>query len=229
MNNKNISVLIPAFNEEKNIIDTILGLKKIPSIKQIIVIDDGSSDSTSNLCNRLDVEIITLKKNGGKGNALNVGSKYIIGDFIALVDGDLGLSSEELKKLINPVVSGTVDMTIAAFPPASRKGGFGVAKKTAGWGLKFLTREDFKAPLSGQRFMKREVFESLLPFSSGFGVEVGMTLDAILKGYTIREIRTDMGHEETGRNLAGFLHRGRQLKDIFITLTKKGWRKWALS
>lgn len=228
MNRPLITALIPAYNEEGNIVQTITSLKSLADIGQIIVVDDGSQDNTVGLVDKLDVELIKLKGNHGKGSALNAGAQRVKGEYIALVDADLQESAREIDKLITPVVNGECDMAIAVFPPATKKGGLGIAKKIAAVGLKIFTGQNFIAPLSGQRVMSTKVFKDLLPFAVGFGVEVGMTLDAISKGYKIKEVLTTMGHIEKGRNLAGFLHRGGQLKDIIITFTKKGWGRWPI-
>jgi len=229
MLNARVTALIPAYNEENNIVLTIKSLQSISEIKQVVVIDDGSTDRTGLISKEMGVEVIGISENKGKGNALNKGACYIKEDLVALVDADLKETAIEIKKLIDPVVSGSYDMAIAIFPPASKKGGVGLVKNAAFWGLKLLTKQEFQAPLSGQRVMSKEVLQNLLPLASGFGVEVGMTIDALVKGYKVLEVSTNMGHAETGRDWAGFLHRGVQLKDVFFTLTKKGWRIWALS
>ncbi|KJS87456.1 MAG: hypothetical protein JM58_04220 [Peptococcaceae bacterium BICA1-8] len=229
MTNARVTALIPAYNEEKNIVLTIKTLQTIGEIKQIVVIDDGSTDQTGLISKEMGIEVIRICENKGKGNALNIGASYVKEALVALVDADLKETAIEVQKLIYPVVSGSYDMAIAIFPPASKKGGVGLVKNAAFWGLKILTKQEFKAPLSGQRVMSKEVLQSLLPLASGFGVEVGMTMDALIKGYKILEVSTNMGHAETGRDWAGFLHRGVQLKDVFLTLSKKGWRIWALS
>jgi len=224
-----VTALIPAYNEAKNIALTIKSLQGISNIRQIVVVDDGSQDNTAEIAEKMGAQVIRNKKNKGKGYALNTGAAYVEEDFIALVDADLRETAVEIEKLIAPVINGDCDMAVAIFPSAVKKGGIGLVKNAAFWGLKLLTKQEFKAPLSGQRVMSKEVFNNLLPFASGFGVEVGMTIDALIRGYKILEVVTAMGHAETGRDWSGFLHRGIQLKDVFITLTKKGWRKWALS
>jgi len=222
-----ISVLIPAYNEENKITRTIESLYKLKEVKQIIVIDDGSWDNTALVASKAGAQVIKLSANRGKGAALNEGAKYISKDWVALIDADLEETASELKKLIPPVFEGNYDMAIAVFPPAVKKGGVGLVKNLASLGLKIMTKNVFLAPLSGQRLMSKQVFLDLLPLAGGFGVEVGMTIDACLKGYRIVEVFTNMGHAETGRNWEGFLHRGKQFKDVFYTLTKKGWRKWS--
>jgi hypothetical protein len=54
----------------------------------------------------------------------------------------------------------------------------------------------------------------VLPFAHGFGMEMGMTIDAVRAGHSVVEVELDLDHRATGRTLGGFLHRGRQLVDF---------------
>ena len=58
------------------------------------------------------------------------------------------------------------------------------------------------------------MLEDVLPFAQGFGMELGMTIDAVRAGYRVVEIELDLAHRASGRTLAGFAHRGRQLADF---------------
>jgi hypothetical protein len=69
------------------------------------------------------------------------------------------------------------------------------------------------APMSGQRAMRPGVLSQLLPFASGFGIETGMTIDALRNGLRVVEVVLDLEHRATGRSLRGFIHRGRQARD----------------
>jgi hypothetical protein len=62
--------------------------------------------------------------------------------------------------------------------------------------------------------MRTDVLRATLPFARGYGMEVGMTIDAARAGYRIAEYELDLSHRATGRSFAGFLHRGRQLTDF---------------
>ena len=62
--------------------------------------------------------------------------------------------------------------------------------------------------------MRVEVLRATLPFAAGYGMEVGMTIDAVRAGHTLREYELDLSHRATGRSLAGFAHRARQLRDF---------------
>jgi len=62
--------------------------------------------------------------------------------------------------------------------------------------------------------MKADVLRATLPFARGYGMEIGMTVDAVRAGYTVGEYELDLSHRATGRTLGGFVHRGRQLLDF---------------
>jgi hypothetical protein len=62
--------------------------------------------------------------------------------------------------------------------------------------------------------MRTEVLRATLPFARGYGMEIGMTVDAVRAGYRLREYELDLEHRATGRDLGGFLHRARQLADF---------------
>jgi hypothetical protein len=70
-----------------------------------------------------------------------------------------------------------------------------------------------KAPMSGQRAMRAGILPQLLPFAPGFGIETGMTIDALKQGLRVEEVELDLEHRATGKSLRGFIHRGRQARD----------------
>ncbi|SHJ65001.1 glycosyltransferase family 2 protein [Tepidibacter formicigenes] len=224
MENKHISIIIPAYNEKDKIKDTIEGIKDLNCIDEIIIIDDGSSDNTFKIASSYEcVKAYRLDKNMGKGYALNYGLKIAMknSDIIGFLDGDLGRTSSEVEKLIYPILNNECDVTIAKFPPAKKKGGFGFVKKLAKNGVKFLTGEELDSTLSGQRIFKKEVLKEFKEIPFGYGVEVGMTIDILKKGYKVKEVLVNMTHNETGRDLKGFIHRGKQFYHINIILLKK--------
>jgi hypothetical protein len=62
--------------------------------------------------------------------------------------------------------------------------------------------------------MRAEVLGAVLPFAQGYGMEIGMTVDAVRAGYRVGEVELDLSHRATGRSFTGFLHRARQLADF---------------
>jgi len=97
-----LSVLVPAYNEEKVIARTIEGLleTEYPK-KEIIIIDDGSKDKTLEIANRYKSKVKVLhKENGGKASALNYGIAFAGGEIIAIVDADTIIGRQGLKQIV---------------------------------------------------------------------------------------------------------------------------------
>lgn len=216
-----ISVIIPAFNEERNISFVISQAKKIENVEDIIVVDDGSGDLTAEKAADAGATVIRHEKNMGKGTALMTGFSAAKGDIIVFLDADLHFEVEDLGKLIEPVIRGRADMALAKFPKAKKRGGFGLVKGLARWGTYLMTGQSFSASLSGQRAFKREVLEYVGEIPGGFGAEVGLLIDVLRRGFKVVEVDVNMSHRETGRNFKDFVHRGRQFVDILVTLLRK--------
>jgi len=214
-----VSILIPAFNEAGTIGETVRAALAVPEIMEVVVVDDASTDLTPRIARKAGARVLTLQQNAGKGNALNKGAALIRGDIVVLLDGALGDTAAEARKLVLPVLKNQADMTIARFPPPRRKGGLGIVKGLARRGIKIFTGLDVSSPLSGQRAMTRKVMNALMPFASGYGVEVGLTIKAARMGFRVQEVPVTMSHNETGRDIKGFLHRGRQFIHVAKVLT----------
>lgn len=216
-----VVALVPAYNAAERVAGTVSALKKITAIDQVIVIDDGSSDATSAEAEAAGAKVITLPRNMGKGEALNAGLKQAQGKTVVLIDDDMGRYASEVEKLLDPVLKDRADMTIAQFPRARKKGGFGIVKRVARNGLRMFTGLEFQSPLSGQRVLNEKAVAAIGRFESGWGVEVGLTIDACRKGLRVREVPVTMYNKETGRDLAGFIHRGKQLLGVIRALLRR--------
>ena len=130
-----------------------------------------------------------------------------------LCDGDLAESAGELAPLAEAVWRGQTEVTVASF--ARRLGGgVGLAVGFARWAIRRRCGLRMQAPISGQRALSARALADVLPFAHGFGMEIGMTIDAVRAGRRVSEIELDLTHRATGRTLSGFLHRGRQLIDF---------------
>ncbi|WP_235837278.1 glycosyltransferase family 2 protein, partial [Carboxydothermus islandicus] len=167
---KKVSVIIPAYNEEGRIGDTVRASYKIPGVKEVIVVDDGSTDNTYAEAVHAGAKVIKLSRNAGKGKAIEAGAREFTGDFVLLLDGDLGNSAVYAEKLLTPLFAGEADMVIARFGAPRKKGGFGLVKRLTRWGLKSFTGQVVEAVLSGQRAFTRESFLGLLPLAEGYAL-----------------------------------------------------------
>ena len=99
-----LTIIIPVYNEIKTIEKLIKKILKIDIKKQLIIVDDGSSDGTELVLakykNKID-KLIIHKKNLGKGAAIRSGQKYVVGKYIGIQDADLEYDPRDLKKIVN--------------------------------------------------------------------------------------------------------------------------------
>jgi glycosyltransferase involved in cell wall biosynthesis len=220
MNSPKVSVLIPAWNEGDRIDQTILAVRTLPNVSDIIVIDDGSTDETYRISLESGARVIRHTTNYGKGAALYSGILATDADVVVFLDADMGDTSVEVGKLIRPLLENRCDMTIGRLPRPGR-GGFGLVKGFARNGIRRLGGVDLESPLSGQRALNRRVLDAIGHLGDGYGVEVAMTIDAARKGMRLLEVEVNMRNREYGRDLRGFWHRGRQFVQIARVLINR--------
>jgi glycosyltransferase involved in cell wall biosynthesis len=187
---------------------------------RILVADDGSRDATAELALAAGAEVVAAGRVIGKGGAATLAARRLLADaavpdVVLLCDGDLADSAARLSSLVVEVRDGECDLAIAAF--AHRVGGgFGFAVGFARWAIRRLTGVELRAPISGQRAIRGDALERLLPFAPRFGMEIGITVDAARAGLRIAEYELELEHRATGRSLRGFGHRARQLVDFAL-------------
>lgn len=212
-----LAVLVAARNEADRVGDTIAALRGAFPDAAIWVADDASSDDTEGVALAAGAQVVGRGRPHGKGANVTAAAEAALSvtppDMFLLCDGDLGSSAGSLAPLVTAVERGECDLAVAAF---SRRagGGFGIAVGFARWAIRRRCGLETKAPISGQRAMRADVLRATLPFADGYGMEVGMTIDAVRAGHTLGEYELNLSHRATGRNLAGFSHRGRQLRDF---------------
>jgi glycosyltransferase involved in cell wall biosynthesis len=217
-----VSAIVPARDEEGRIGATVKAIGSVPGVTQVIVVDDGSTDQTAREAESAGADVLQLPVNRGKGGAMNAGARASGGDVLLFLDADLGESALLAGDLLAPITSGQADMTIARFPvSAGRGGGFGLAVGLARAGIERFTGRVMQSPLSGQRAMRREVWEKVGGAAGGFGAEVALTIDALRAGYRVLEVPVNMTHRVTGRDWQGFRHRARQFIDIARALLER--------
>ncbi|MDI3317425.1 MAG: glycosyltransferase family 2 protein [Bacillota bacterium] len=211
------AVIIPAYQEADRIGETLRALRAA-GFREIWVVDDGSTDATARRAREAGARLLRFARNRGKGAALTAGLNSSSGDPILFLDADLGESAAEAVALLAPLEADEADMAVAAFPGPARGAGLGFVVGLARWGIRRLTGWNPRFPVSGQRALRRSLARAIAPFAPGFGVEVAMTVRALWRGARIREVPVAFRHRRTGRDLAGWLHRGRQLRDVAWTL-----------
>jgi glycosyltransferase involved in cell wall biosynthesis len=109
-----VSFLIPAFNEARTIAEVIDRVSQLPFQKQLIVIDDGSTDETPGILERLsegrDDLVVIRQANRGKGAAIRAGIPRIEGEIVVIQDADMEYDPAEVPSLIDPIVQGHADV-----------------------------------------------------------------------------------------------------------------------
>ncbi len=213
-----LAVIVAARNEADRIGATVAALRGAFPGAAIWVGDDASGDGTAERAMAAGAQVVSRGRPHGKGANVSAAAEAALSvesppRLVLLCDGDLGESAARLAPLVAAVAAGECDLAVAAF---SRRvgGGFGIALSFAGWAIRRRCGAEMRAPISGQRALRVEVLRATLPFAAGFGMEIGMTVDAVRAGYTVREYELDLEHRATGRSAAGFAHRGRQLWDF---------------
>ena len=101
---KEITIIVPVFNEEKTILKILNKIFNIQIKKQIIVVDDGSNDNTPKILlkNKKKInKLIFHKKNSGKGSAIISAKKYITGKYVVIQDADLEYNPKDILKMYN--------------------------------------------------------------------------------------------------------------------------------
>jgi len=236
---------VAARDEARRIGATLAALARAFPNASTWVADDGSRDATAQIAREAGARVVRCERRRGKGAAMTLAVREALreveadspgtgagraephasaatcGANLVLCDGDLGDSAVELAVLADAVARGQTDLAVAAF--ARREGGgFGLARAFARWAIRRRCGLDTSAPLSGQRALRAGVLADVLPFARGFGMEIGMTIDAVRAGHRVVEIELDLDHRVTGRTPAGFVHRARQFGDCARAYLTRG-------
>lgn len=186
MENNYITVIIPARNEEKTIVQVIEKVKQNNNVTQIIVVNNGSNDNTVQCAKDAGVEVINCD-NQGKGYAMEVGMQYVKNNIVAFIDADINNYSNDLIELLtNPIINNEADFVKSTF--IRTKGGVvtEVAVKPL-LNLLFPNMYKFSEPISGMIAAKKNVLE-VLEFEKDYGVDIGILIDVIQNGNRVAEV-----------------------------------------
>jgi glycosyltransferase involved in cell wall biosynthesis len=209
-----VVAIVPAHDEEPTIARTVKALVGLEGVSEVVVAADGSTDRTAEEAAGAGARVLAAARRVGKGRAVEaVIDRTPRADVYLLVDADVGDTASEMERLLDEVRAGRLDLAIGCLPP-QEGGGFGMVKRLAGAAIRFVVGIQAEAPLSGQRAITREALDACRPLADGFGMEVGMTMDAGRLGFRVEEVPVDMTHRPTGRGLKGFAHRASQGVDI---------------
>lgn len=196
---KNIAIILPAFNEELTIKDTILSFhNELPNAK-IVVVDNNSNDKTSEIVrkvfekNKIDGELL-LESRQGKGNAIRYAFRKIEADIYVMSDADMTYPANEVNKLILPIIEDDVDMVVGDrlslgdYERENKR----VFHTSGNYLVQKLVNKLFKANIndimSGYRAFSKRFVKNYPILVEGFELETDMTLHALDKRFKIKEV-----------------------------------------
>jgi hypothetical protein len=180
--------------------------------------------------------VVRHTRNHGKADAMMSGLGRVNGlrrvgrldgsASVLFVDADLEASAQAVGALVEPVAHGETDLAVAILPEqAETGGGHGLVVGLARRGIEELTGWTPTQPLSGMRCLSPAAIAAATPFARGWGVEVGMTIDVLDAGLTIREVPCDLHHRVTGTDWRSQVHRAAQYRDVALAIGVRRLRR----
>ena len=180
-----VSIVIPAYNEAAAIAEVVTALKSAAAWREVIVVDDGSSDDTSRLACGAGAVVVKHPYNKGNGASVKSGIRRATGEYVLIVDGDGQHSPSDAETLVRRL--GEYDLVIGARTSSTqatvmRRAGNGLLNRFAG----YLTGRRIDDLTSGFRAARREhLLEFLHLLPNGFSTPTTTTLAFIKGGYNV--------------------------------------------
>ena len=202
-----VAVLVAARDEAERIAATVAALRTQFPGAEVFVADDGSWDGTADTAEAAGAVVLRLPRRG-KGQALSAAER-------AAPPGPLLLCDADVRGDLRALAAADGDVVVARFEER-QGGGFGIAKAAAHALIRLRGGPEAAEPLSGQRLVGERARRVAFPLAPGFGAETRMTIDAARAGLVVVEVLLPLAHRPTGRDVAGFLHRARQLHDLVL-------------
>ncbi|MCK5843177.1 MAG: glycosyltransferase family 2 protein [Victivallales bacterium] len=207
MSDKSLSIVIPAYNEERRLVNTILSIKDYLRTKngrwknpEVVVVADGCSDDTVNVARKAlsdfpDSRIIAYPDNKGKGHALKVGVAATVGDIVAFADADGATPISELDSLVEPITANSADIVIASRRVASANVAAPqpIHRKLLGNAFSIAVRMILGVPFldtqCGFKVFRGNIARELFAASEcpGFAIDIELIHRALKRGYVVRE------------------------------------------
>ncbi len=185
----NVSIIIPAKNEMKSLSRLVPELVNIFSTKNIIVIDDGSTDSTADICKHHGITVLEHKYTKGNGSAIKTGARYAKGEILVFMDADGQHDPKNIQRLIDELENG-YDMVIGARSSKSQAGLLrGLGNRFYNWFAGLITGQQILDLTSGFRAVDAKKFKEFLHlYPNGFSYPTTSTMAFYRSGYSVKYI-----------------------------------------
>jgi glycosyltransferase involved in cell wall biosynthesis len=188
-----VSVVIPAYNEGRTIAEVVTGcVSSTPGLVEVIVVDDGSTDDTSQAAEAAGATVIRMIKNSGKGLAMQHGIRAAQGDLLVFIDADGQDDPSEIPLLLS-AFEPQVDLVLGSrFLGGFRPGAITrlnyIGTKFIRGSLNVLFRTHVTDPLAGFRAVRAKVFEQIQVEARGYDIEVDLLLRVLKAGGQVAEV-----------------------------------------
>lgn len=186
-----LSVLIPVYNECETVRTVLERVAAVPLEKEIVVVDDGSSDGTTEVLRSLadeDYHVVFHPENRGKGAAIRTALREATGDVVVIQDADLEYDPTDFAALLEPIARGETKVVYGVRTLEGQE----FVRRLGNLFLSLVTRILFRAPLRDMetcyKMMAKEVVDSFTIESNGFELEPEITAKVLKKGYRIVEV-----------------------------------------
>ncbi|MGB2841266.1 MAG: S-layer glycoprotein N-glycosyltransferase AglJ [Halobacteriota archaeon] len=219
MKGEDVCILIPTLNEEETIGGIIREFKS-EGFENIFVIDGNSEDSTRERAKREGARV-EVQQGKGKGAAVKQAFERIEEELIVMIDGDGTYSPSEVRKLIDPIVSGEAEHVIGnrfayggAFAKLHRVGNW-VLNKIFGFGYGVRLKDI----LSGYRALTRESVKKMNLEKKGFEIEAEMAIESVKKGIRLKEVPIRY-EKRKGKSKLNFVRDGSRIAYTLYVLAR---------
>lgn len=186
-----VLVVVPAYNEELTIGSVVALAKKYGDV---LVVDDGSMDRTSEIAREAGAVVIRHERNMGKGGALKTAFEYAIEkgyDVVVTIDADGQHNPDEIPLLLDPIIKGEADLVIGSRYLSGSKKEIPLYRRFGLWVLNKSTKVAASVDVdsqSGFRAMNRKALERLDLNSDGYSIETDMVVKASERGIRLMEV-----------------------------------------
>jgi glycosyltransferase involved in cell wall biosynthesis len=189
-----LSVVMPVYNEKETVSKIIDKVLKVDIVKELIIVDDGSTDGTREVLKALPAEgrvkMIFHEKNMGKGAALRTGFQHVSGEVVVIQDADLEYDPNELREMIKPIEEGAADVVYGSRLSGGRPQRVHLFWHRVGNGLlTLLTNFLYNSTLTDMetcyKMFRKSVMDGITIKSNGFSIEPELTAK-ILKNRNLR-------------------------------------------